>query len=112
MRKESNNWIKNYIGLPYRDKGRDERGYDCWGLVILVHREIFGIKLPSYTDRYKDTKDSESLGLLVKKEREAWNHIEKGLEKKGDVIVLRMRGQPMHIGVVVEKGLFCTLKRE
>jgi cell wall-associated NlpC family hydrolase len=29
-------WAANYIGLPFREHGRDHNGTDCWGLVTLI----------------------------------------------------------------------------
>lgn len=39
-----------------------------------------------------------------REERRRWIPIEHGEEKFGDVVVLRMRGQPIHVGLVIEKG--------
>lgn len=103
-------WIGNYIGLPFKDRGRDEEGYDCWGLLRLIYGEVFGVELPTYIDRYKDTKDSESLGPLIRQERENWESIEEGNEKLGDVVVIRIRGQPMHTGLVLGEKKFLHIE--
>ena len=29
-------WAGHYIGLPFRDHGRDRSGLDCWGLIATV----------------------------------------------------------------------------
>jgi cell wall-associated NlpC family hydrolase len=41
------NWAAQYVGLPFRDKGRARTGLDCYGLVVLVLREQFGVEVPS-----------------------------------------------------------------
>lgn len=37
-----------YIGKPFRSGGRGPEAYDCWGLVIAVYRDLYGIALPDY----------------------------------------------------------------
>ena len=44
-----------YLEIPFVDGGRDFGGCDCWGLVALVFREEFGIKLPDYFISALDT---------------------------------------------------------
>lgn len=41
-------WINDYVGLPHVTNGRERKGCDCWGLMILVWRERRGIELPDW----------------------------------------------------------------
>lgn len=97
-------WVGHYIGLPFKEHGRDCKGVDCWGLVRLVMAEQFGIVLPSYSTYYDSTTREDQLAPLIAEERRHWIPIEHGEEKFGDVVVLRMRGQPIHVGLVIERG--------
>lgn len=97
-------WVGHYIGLPFKEHGRDRTGVDCWGLVRLVMAEQFGIVLPSYSTYYDSTTREDQLAPLIDEERRHWISIEHGEEEFGDVVVLRMRGQPIHVGLVIEKG--------
>lgn len=38
--------ITDYIGVPYKDKGRDLKGCDCFGLVKLYYKNELGIIIP------------------------------------------------------------------
>ena len=112
-------WLAHYIGLPFKEHGRDRSGLDCWGLVRLVLAEQFGFHVPSYTLEYSRTTDAQAISELISRESADWRHIEPGDENLGDVIVLRMRGQPMHVGFVagdgqmlhVERGINSALER-
>lgn len=37
------NWTDAFIGIPFREGGRDVSGCDCGGLVLLVLRELAGV---------------------------------------------------------------------
>lgn len=97
-------WAGHYIGLPFLDHGRDRFGLDCWGLVRLVMAEQFGIALPSHAKAYQRTTQVEKISALVEREAEKWQPVSQGQETCGDVIVLRVRGRPMHVGLVLGDG--------
>lgn len=100
-------WVGDYIGLPFKEHGRDKSGLDCWGLVRLIYAQQFGIMLPSLVERYDSTlpRNALQLGALVTDiAKTDWIQIPQGQEREGDVIVLRYNRHPMHVGVVVDKG--------
>ena len=41
-----------YVGVPFKDKGRDPTGWDCWGLLRFVGGEIGMGRFPSFVDAY------------------------------------------------------------
>ena len=97
-----------YVGLPFRDHGRDITGVDCWGLVRLVYAELAGIELPSYTEQYGCLTGYPDLALaaLIRAELPAWSPVASGEERALDGVALRMGVAETHIGVVVAPGLF------
>lgn len=44
--------INKYLGLPYLNMGRDIKGLDCWGLVMIIFNNEKGIDLPDTTENY------------------------------------------------------------
>ncbi|MDE1151414.1 MAG: NlpC/P60 family protein [Micavibrio sp.] len=97
-------WAGHYIGLPFRDHGRDRSGIDCWGLVRLVMAEQFGIALPSLAHEYAHTAEKNRIGPLIERESDNFTPLPAAAEKLGDIIVLRLHGQPMHVGLVLGDG--------
>ena len=96
-------WWNRYIGLPFAERGRDSNGVDCWGLVRLIYEHERGIILPSYSECYQSTNDREELSRIVDSERQQ-NWQETNQPQELDVIILNMRGVPMHVGLVTKPG--------
>lgn len=97
--------ISKYIGIPFKDKGRNFEGLDCWGLVWLIYLKELGIELPSYTEQYVTAYDQEFLKVLIQEacESSIWQSIESDFEKPGDVILFRILNCPCHVGLIVKK---------
>lgn len=104
-------WAGHYIGLPFSDHGRDRSGLDCWGLVRLVMVEQFGRALPSYMHEYERSTQTDKIGALICREIPKWKEVQIGQEEKGDVIVLRVRGAPMHVGIVLGDAMMLHIER-
>lgn len=97
-------WWNDYVGIQFGEKGRGKGvPLDCWGLVHLVYSERLGIELPDYLDQYETTDDRDALGEVIGSEsREKWHEPES--PQSFDVIILRLRGVPMHVGLVTRPG--------
>lgn len=104
-------WAGYYIGLTFREHGRTNAGTDCWGLVRLVLQEQFAAVLPSYAADYQSSTDAEELGRLIGQEAEKWIAVPAGEERLGDVVLLRMRGAPMHVGLVLGDGRMLHIEK-
>ena len=110
-RTEIPGWAGDYVGLPFAEHGRDRTGVDCWGLVRLVLGERFGVALPCHGTDYRSTLDADGLGALIAREmRPAWRPVD-GPGRAGDVALLRLRGAPMHVGVVVAPGVMLHVEQ-
>lgn len=94
-------WAGHYIGLPFMDHGRDRQGLDCWGLVRLVQAERFARSLPSFSRDYDRTTNVARISALIERECTHWKRVALNSAALGDVIVMRVRGAPMHVGLVL-----------
>lgn len=96
-------WWNKYVGLPFRLNGRDRDGVSCWGLVCLVHKEVFGNRLPHFDEMPAATGDASPRKWMGLGEKIELSDVESG-------DVLHMRGAingriyPLHCGIVTERG--------
>lgn len=99
--------VAPYVGLPFLAHGRDRAGLDCWGLVRLVLAEQRGFTLPSYAEGYATTTDRVEIPKLVAGEiANDWTEIPATDAQPFDVVLLRVLGQPLHVGLVVAPPQF------
>ena len=98
-------WWQQYIGVPFEFRGRGPDTFDCWGIVRYVYRfdHPKKISLPSYAKIYMTSKDVKNIPEIMFGEIDRrWKEVDTPQEY--DVILLRMRGFPMHVGIVTKKG--------
>jgi cell wall-associated NlpC family hydrolase len=104
-------WAGRYVGAPFEEHGRGPGGYDCWGLVVAVYREVFGIELPTYDHRYASTRDREDIAALIDGGLTPWRQIPVDVARPGDGVIFRVLTSPCHIGVVVDPPMFLHIAR-
>jgi hypothetical protein len=97
-------WQNKYVGIPYKDNGRDLEGMDCWGLVRYVYNKEFNISLPSLAEDYSG-EDRKRIEDLVAQYREGWEE-STATPKSGDLVLFRMMGADSHVGVITEYPYF------
>ncbi len=98
--------FKKYENIPFKEKGRDFDGCDCWGLIYLFKKFEENIDVPTYTNKYLSPLEKEEIHNLVVNERLFWKEIPLGKEKFGDVINLRINGKDWHVGIVLNNKRF------
>jgi len=89
--------IVDYIGLPYKAKGREVSGLDCYGLVYLFYRDKLGLKIPSYSEDYLHSEHWSSVAEAIIKNLPNWVKVDK--PKYGDMLVFNILGLPVHTGI-------------
>lgn len=101
--------VAEYIGLPFQERGRTRAGVDCWGLYRLVILERLGVTLPLH-DLYETTDDRHAIAAAVAGEQVAeWQPVTDPLPY--DLVLLRIYGQPLHVGLYAGPGLMLHIER-
>jgi cell wall-associated NlpC family hydrolase len=103
--------FSKYVGLPYVHAGRDEKGYDCWGLVLAVYRDL-GIELWDYKELYTPSKEWDtSVFLRAYKLQNEWSEVSD--RRRFDALLFRnAAGIGTHVGVVVDDFSFIHAVRK
>jgi cell wall-associated NlpC family hydrolase len=98
-------WCAEYIGLPYRERGRTRDGLDCWGLIRLVLAEQAGVTVESYVDGYRGERDLVRIAQLFFEEAtsSSWRQVPLDTAQVFDVLELALAGRH-HVGLVVAPG--------
>jgi sulfur carrier protein ThiS len=96
-------WSNKYIGIPYKDYGRDESGIDCWGLACLVYKQEFAIDLPTFSGEY-EAHDRKQLHQIIAQHRESWTRLDQ--PKAGCLVLFRILGSDSHVGIAVSETEF------
>jgi cell wall-associated NlpC family hydrolase len=105
-------WCANFVGLPYAPGGRTREGLDCWGLFSLVWTEHFGRPIPDYDGAaWRPGANHHDVARAAESFARRFTLIEAGQEREGDGIMLRVRGVPMHIGMVVAPGFMLHIEQ-
>lgn len=89
-----------YLGIPYRDHGRDLDGIDCWGLVLLFYAD-HGVQLDALPGVWRHDPE---LADRITREAVNWTRVES--PRYGDVVVFRIAGRPRHVGVMLDQDRF------
>lgn len=90
----------DYVGIAFVDRGRDPgQGLDCWGLVRHWYFNERGILLPSLDDAPSAGHQPERIPELIREQALQWRSVTD--IESGDVLHMRVAGQPHHVGVYV-----------
>lgn len=92
---------EDLIGIPFKEHGRDKKGFDCYGIAI----EIYKRKGKILHDVFYETITEESISKNAFLSNEV---TEKHLNNisEDDIILINVNGNPNHIGVYIGEGLF------
>jgi len=95
-----NEFILKALCVPFREKGRDYDGWDCYGMLFCAFRDVYGTVLPEYTDHsYKSEYDD--LKRLIDKEKAVWEEVKD--PQPGDLALFCMKSRHPHVALVISK---------
>jgi hypothetical protein len=104
--------LDKYIGIPFKNHGRDLNGCDCYGLARLVWKELTGNELPDYV-----VSCVNSLAINDKANDEIPKHWQRcnGIPEVPSIVAIKFdEDHPdwiTHFGVYVGNGYFIHTRR-
>ena len=99
-----NNLISKYIGIPYKHLGRDKNGLDCLGLIVLIYKEILGIKIFDVVD-YDEKWSWKGRNLFEDNYCKEWKRVL--TPKLWDMVLIKNgKGIINHAGLILTNGRF------
>lgn len=87
------------IGSPFEYGGRGPEIFDCWGLLMLMHRRNFGWEIPDYASPSKVPQIAEAM----KRDMALWRSSE---SRPGASILFRIFGLGAHVGFQIDAFRF------
>lgn len=106
MRTPTPSEIQALVGIPFINKGRDPKiGLDCWGLAKHASKTLFGIIIPSYSDKYEFSNGDDASQALINNKGFPWGKVPSDKIRPGDLLECRILDKPWHVGILVAPGL-------
>lgn len=97
----------SYMMIPVVPGGRSREKVDCWGLVVLIYAELLSVALPLHEDvNWKDSGPDKVAATVAADALAEWDEVVAQDRREYDVVILRLKGVPWHVGVLVDKDRF------
>ena len=108
-----------YLKIPHKHLGRDCKGCDCLGLILLFYKNSLNIALPDYTDyeEHWHLTDAKKVIRLYS----SFGFTKTNTVNKYDIILINESGYPKHLAIVldesymlhtIEAGTICSEYRQ
>lgn len=99
----SKHWSETYLGTPWATGGRDRAtGLDCWGLLLAVYAEQFGLALPPHTEACAEVRSTAEGLFATEAASGAWRAVAEPAE--GDAVAVGRGETFYHVGIYLFDG--------
>lgn len=97
---DKNEFIRRSVGLPWIDRATNWEAMDCWGVVVMYFRYVYGEELPC-VEGYHTGETSIIDGFQLQIDSGKWRQVDK---PDGDCIAFMLFKQAIatHVGVIVD----------
>lgn len=85
-----------YIGIPFEYGGRDTKSLDCYGLYMLLSKELDGKEVPDVTS----PETLELIADLISTHKPKWKPCD---IEEGALILFTIMGYGAHVGYVIDR---------
>lgn len=89
--------VNKYLGIPYKNHGRSLEALDCYGLIILIYKDL-GYELLDI-ENYPADWSSKQMNLMLLNYNKQWNKVDK--PKLFDCVMLNSKEIVNHGGVML-----------
>lgn len=89
----------NIIGKPFKYGGRGDKFYDCYGLLMRLYREFFGIDLPDYLS----PTTAREISSLMRSQLHLWKPTQ---ELKFGTVLFMLLGDYTHVAMFLGHDRF------
>jgi cell wall-associated NlpC family hydrolase len=97
-----------FVGIKWKDRGRDFGGVDCFGLLLLYYKHIRGVVLPDY--EYDTTWCKCGDTFFLEEYQKLWKKTSK--PATDDVLIFYGVDGMMHTGICIGSGKFLQSVRK
>ena len=107
-------FVNKALGVPFKAKGRDYTGWDCWAPPMLAYRDVLGIELPNFVDDYVDPGDNSASRRVIQDiilmQKHNWEKVKK--PKAMDVVLFTFGDTQTHLGMMIDEKCFIHCERK
>lgn len=96
--------VKKYLGIPYKHQGRSLKGLDCWGLMMLIYKDL-GLDVFDIHDDYDLRWARKGKNYFMENYWRGWDKTDNPLPY--DIVLMKNKsGIISHCGMVLLGDVF------
>lgn len=93
--------FSQYVGIPFLEGGQTREAIDCYGIFVLVYRELWNIELPAFSELFSSPLDQKSINAQIHGHLENWHPIQLEEARQGDGLIMYVGREPTHLALVI-----------